>query len=160
MACQDIGEANPDVAGIGVRMPSHPWPIIQAASNSSAQILLAFAIQGAIAVVLSIYCLLVGLTWQSRVRAVNLDFIIWPVAKVYERITRCPGRLHRYHIICQNILRFLEDPVPKRTDKGIQKQKLAKDILVAGSDTQSWTGNYRAIVEQTNKVLTFKVLRC
>lgn len=122
MACQDIGEANPDIAGIGI--------------------LAAFSIQGGISVMLSIYCLLVGLTLQSRVRAVNLHFVAWPFVKVSERITRQSSSLQRYHEIFEDAVRYLEDPIPTpiRTDKGIQKQKLAKDVLVASSDIQSWSG--------------------
>lgn len=99
------------------------------------------------AVVLSMYSLLVGLTWQSRVRAVNLNFFIWPIVKISVYITRNPGRLHRYHIKSQRALRFLEDQALPRTDEGIQKREFAKDVLIASSDTQSWTGKYRAIAE-------------
>lgn len=62
--------------------------------------------------------------------------------------------LNRYHAMFQSWLQSLEGSPPQRTDKGIQKQKLVNDILVAGSDLQSWTGNYRAVAEQTNKKLT------
>lgn len=64
--------------------------------------------------------------------------------KLGEIITRSPGILNRHRAMFQSGLQFLEGLPPQRTDKGIQKQKLVKDILVAGSDFQSWSSNYGA----------------
>ena len=53
----------------------------------------------------------------------------------------------RLHRIFQDAVRLLAEPPPPRTPKGTQKQIFAKDILVAISDIQSWTGNFMANVE-------------
>lgn len=92
-----------------------------------------------------------GLTWQGGVRVLNLAFCVWPLVKAGEIITKSPGTLNRYHAVFQRTLKSLEGPVPERTNKGVRKQELVKDILVAGSDSQSWSGNHRTLIKQTNK---------
>lgn len=82
----------------------------------------------------------VGLPWNTHARALCLYAFFWPVLKLGEVITRRFNQLNSLNPMFERALLFLNEPLPQRTEKGVQKQKLAKEILVAISYAQTWTG--------------------